>query len=144
MASVVYSSGRGLVEYSGGAGFSIDPGTGVDSNGLMATFIPAAAPETLSSSGAASVECHMTYLDATSGTVSATLASGKAVGQVKKFMMVSDGSDATVAVATGCGVSSVLFTNAGDLLEMIWTKVGWQVLAAHNVAAGNALSPAVS
>lgn len=144
MASVVYSSGRGLVEYSGGSGFSIDPGTGVDSNGLLAAFIPAAAPETLSSSGAVSVDCHMTYLDATSGTVSATLASGKAVGQVKKFMMVSDGGDATVAVASGRGVSSVLFTNAGDVAEMVWTNGGWQVLAAHNVAAGNALSPAVS
>lgn len=144
MSSVVYSSAKGLIEYSGGSGFSIDPGTGVDSNGLFAAFIPAAAPETISSSGAASVECHVTYLDTTSGAILTTLASGKAVGQVKKFMMVSDGGDATVSVATGRGVSRVLFTNSGDVVEMIWTNGGWQVLAAHNVAAGNTLSPTVS
>jgi hypothetical protein len=143
MPSVVYSPGEGLVQYPG-SGFSVDGSTGIASSVCFAGFIPAAAPETVTASGPVSVLCHTSYVDVAAGSAALELGNGSAVGQLKRIMMVSDGRDATISVSRGNQLSQIVFTNAGDIAELIWTNVGWSLMSAHNVAIGNTLSPVVS
>lgn len=144
MPKVVYTSSKGLVQETG-SGFQLDTSVGLTNGGFVAGFVPDAALDTRADAGAVSVASYMTYVT-TTGPAAITLADGTAAGQLKKIMMSVDGGDATLAIATpfSVGTDQVVFSNIGDVVELMWTGSYWRILAAHNVAAGNTSTPVVS
>jgi hypothetical protein len=152
MPKVVYTAAKGLVQETG-SGFEVsDVGltaaaaAGVTCNGFLAGFIPDAA-STTSASGAISVATYFTNITI-DGTKAYTIAAGTAVGQLKKIMcsaaINTPAGTLTIANPVSASTDVVLFSAAGDTLDLVWTGAAWRILGAYNVASGNVASPVVS
>ncbi len=142
---------RGLVQEAGtGTVFSnavaVAPGAGLTANGFLAGFIPNAASGSLSGAGAVDVTSYTTFISTGVGAAAMTLADGTAVGQIKKIHFAIDGGgNATVTIASpfSAGTNQIVFSNAGDVAELVWTGTYWRILGAYNVAAGDAATPTI-
>lgn len=145
---IVVEPGSGTV-FSNAAVFSnavaVAPGAGLTANGFFAGFIPNAASGSLVGAGAIDVTSYTTFLNTTGGAVAMTLADGTASGQIKRLFLAVDGGDATVTIASAISASTnvIVFSNVGDVADLMWTGTAWRILGAYNVASGNAATPTV-
>ena len=140
---LVIEAGSGTV-FSNAVSFS--PSAGVTSNGFVVGFIPNAASGSLAAAGAVDVTSYTTFLATAGSDLAMTLADGTAVGQLKKlYMSVDGGGNATVTIASpiSAGTNQIVFSNVGDVAELMWTGTAWRILGAYNVAAGTASTPTV-
>ena len=91
---------------------------------FLVPVIPDAAPEALTAAApAASVQCFLTELDATSNAVACTLADGIAHGQLKRFVasVVSGGAvTVTIASPVSAALDTITFSVIGDTADLIW------------------------
>ena len=93
------------------------------------------AVQTITASGAISLNTLVTVLDSTSGAQSLTLAQGVA-GQVKIISMKTDGGDATLTESNGNlqGVStSIVWNDVGDGVTLLYTGAKWVVVGNYGV-----------
>jgi len=98
---------------------------GVSANSMYAGFYPTAAQQTLTGAGAVNVTSYLTNMDSNGGAMAATLASGAQIGQRKKIVLAVDGGDATLTLT---GYTSIVFNDAADYVELIWSGAAWFVL----------------
>ncbi len=145
MPKVVYTPGKGLVQ-SAGSGFQLDASVGLTNGGQIAGFVPDETYETKIAAGALSVATYMSYIHTGAGAMSISLPAGTVVGQLKKLMMIVDSGDATLTISNpfSAATDTVVFSNVGDTVELVWSGSYWRILAAHNVASGVASTPVVS
>ena len=145
MPKVVYTSAKGLVQQKG-SGFQLDTAVGLTNGGFVAGFIPDAAPTT-SASGAIAVTSYLTFVTV-DGTKAYTIAAGTAVGQLKKIMCTAaintPAGTLTITDPVSAATDSVLFSAAGDTLDLVWNGSAWRILGAYNVASGDTSTPVVS
>jgi len=82
------------------------------------------------------------------GTKAYSIAAGTAVGQLKKIMcsaaINTPQGTLTITNPVSAATDSVLFSAAGDTLDLMWNGSAWRILGAYNVANGNVSSPVVS
>ena len=93
------------------------------------------AVQTITASGAISLNTLVTILDSTSGAQSLTLAAGVA-GQVKIISMKTDSGDATLTESNGNlqGVStSIVWNDVGDGVTLLYTGAKWVVVGQYGV-----------
>jgi hypothetical protein len=151
MPKVVYTPAKGLVQQTG-TGFEISnvaiaasTSSGVTCDGFFAGFIPNAVSETKTTAGAVSVAAYQSFIGTAAGALDMSLASGTAAGQLKKIMMHTDaGTNVTLTLTAAAGFNTVVFSNVGDTVDLLWTGTSWRILGAYNVAAGNIATPALS
>ncbi len=104
-------------------------------NVLLSGAKTVGAVQTITSSGAVSLNTLVTILDSTSGAQSLTLAAGVA-GQVKIISMKTDGGNATMTASDGNlqGVStSIVWNDVGDGVTLIYTGAKWVVVGNYGV-----------
>ena len=144
MPKVTYTSSQGMVE-SSGSGFVVDPTVGITNNDFLATFVPNAGSEAVSS-GALSVASYVSFLNVTN-TKSYSLANGTAAGQLKKVIVTAvSGTPAgtlTLATAIDGNLDEISLTTLGDTAELIWTGTAWRILALYNMVTGGVATPTV-
>lgn len=97
------------------------PGTGI----LLAPD----SSETLTSAGAISVDTGISYFDSTAGAMAMTLADG-VEGQRKTLMMLVDGGDVTVTPANYANGTAIVFNDAFDACELLFTGSNWHLVGA--------------
>lgn len=91
---------------------------------MFAGFFPVAAQESKSGAGAINVTSYSTLLT-TTGADALTLAAGTQIGQRKRIRMIVDGGDGTLTLT---GYTSIVFNDANDEVELIWSGAAWFVL----------------
>lgn len=145
MPKVTYTSSQGMVE-SSGSGFVVDPAVGITNNAFLATFVPNAGSETVSS-GALSVASYVSFLNV-ADTKAYSLADGTAVGQLKKVVVVvvsgTPVGTLTLTSAVSSSLNEISLTTLGDTAELIWTGTAWRILALYNMVTGGVATPTVS
>ena len=102
-----------------------------------------AAPQALSGAGAISVETYATNWTTTAAQAG-TLADGEFVGQVKVITLVADGGDGTLTPTNLAGGTTIVFSNVGDRVQMVWDGAEWVVVERLNVATGAATTPVLA
>lgn len=102
-----------------------------------------AAPQALSGAGAISVETYTTNWTTTAAQAG-TLADGEFVGQVKVITLVADGGDGTLTPSNLAGGTTIVFSNVGDRVQMVWDGTEWVVVERLNVATGAATTPVLA
>jgi hypothetical protein len=121
--------------------------TGVDSDGVwvgsgagfggitLEQIYAETATETVSSAGAVSPSCPLTYLDIT-GTTAYTLAAGIFKGQIK-YVMVKAGASTPIGTVTPAAVSGFASVSAlgavGDFAAFRWNGSAWELAACSGV-----------
>ena len=91
--------------------------------------------EAVTGAGALSVSVPVSFVDTTGGAAAITLAASVVVGAVKHIIMVKDGGDATLTVATPTAVDTITFAAVGDAVSLInaadedGAVLGWCLLS---------------
>lgn len=127
--------------------YPVTPGNGVVIDGILiqdgairtsnqetamfAAFYPTTAAQALSGAGAVNVTAFLTKYTSTGVAQALTIASGTQIGQRKKVYHVVDGGS---GVLTGVfvGGTTITFTTAGEIAELIWTGTSWGILELTN------------
>jgi hypothetical protein len=131
-----------IAEATAAAGVTIDGALikdgGISANSMYAAFYPTAAAQALSGAGAVNVTSFLTKFTSTGAAQALTIASGTQIGQRKKVYHVVDGGS---GVLTGVfvGGTTITFTTAGEIAELMWTGASWAVLELTNTTAGGAV-----
>ena len=101
--------------------------------------------EALTGAGACSVTVPVTFLDTTGGVAAVTLAASTVAGAMKTIIMVKDGGNATLTIASVAGAGNTYaFANVGESLHLInaadedGTIIGWAELSRGSGAANTA------
>ncbi len=105
--------------------------------------IPLAAPQALSGAGAINVTSYYTGWTTTAAQAG-TLADGTFVGQRKLIRLVADGGDGTLTPVNLAGGTTIVFSNVGDQVMLIWDGTDWNVVERGNVASGAGATPVVA
>jgi hypothetical protein len=79
-------------------------------------------------SGAGAVDTISRRTDVTSGGADALTLIDGAIGQRKTIVHVVDGGAATLTPTTGLGYSTIVFTTAGEAVELEFGTGGWAVI----------------
>lgn len=114
----------------------------VTSNGIYPVIVSGAL-QALTDAGAVSVANYFTTLT-TTGAAAVTLADGVVKGQLKKIQLIAAVGNATLTPTNLNGGTTITFSVAGDVAELIWDGSGWQVLALRNEAAGTGATPVLA
>jgi hypothetical protein len=88
--------------------------------------------QSLSGAGAVDVTNTFTSLTTTGASQALTLANG-AVGELKVIVHTVDGGSAVLTPATPLGFATVTFTAVSDSVTLIYTSLGWAILASRGV-----------
>ena len=91
--------------------------------------------ETLTAAGAVGVDTGITYFDSTAGAMAMTLADGTE-GQKKTMVMMVDGGDVTVTPANYDDATAIVFNDAFDACELIFTDGAWVLQWSKGTDAG--------
>ncbi len=101
--------------------------------------------EALTGAGACSTTVPVTFVDTTGGVAAITLAASTVAGAMKTIIMVKDGGDATLTIASVAGAGNTYaFANVGESLHLInaadedGTIIGWAELSRGSGAANTA------
>ena len=141
-ATITTLSTGSISEKVAAAGVSIDglliKDGGASANSMYAAFYPTTAAQALSGAGAVNVTAFLTKYTSTGVAQALTIASGTQIGQRKKVYHTVDGGS---GVLTGVfvGGTTITFTTAGEIAELIWTGASWGVLELTNTTAGGAV-----
>jgi hypothetical protein len=124
MVKTVINDSKGLVQYGGQSGLSVES--------LIA------GSEAITTAGAASVSALLSLVTADESDMAVTLADGANVGQLKIFHTVATADSWKVTPATTDGsYTKVTCTKIGDTIMFLWTGTGWAILSrASGTAAG--------
>jgi hypothetical protein len=107
--------------------------------GVVAGFFPTAVAQAINANGAINLTSYNTNVTSVTTTGQAfTLAAGAVIGHMKRIQLIVDGADATVTFNTN---ATLVFADAGDVAELIWTGTAWSPIALFNCADG-ATAPA--
>jgi len=93
-----------------------------------------ATNQALSGAGAVNVTDMLTSLTTTGASQALTLANGT-LGQIKIICHVVDGGSAVLTPTTKIGFTTITFTNVGDTAMLIYTAVGWDIVALNGAVA---------
>ena len=85
---------------------------------LNGAFITQTAPQTLTASGAISVDAEVTFLNSASGAMTLTMPVGHKAGDMKTITMITAGNNATLATGGGNLLSGAVSTS------IVWNAVG--------------------
>ena len=88
--------------------------------------------QSLSGAGAVDVTNAFTSLTTTGASQALTLANG-AVGELKAIVHTVDGGSAVLTPTTPLGFATVTFTAVSDSVTLIYTSLGWAILASRGV-----------
>ena len=92
------------------------------------------AQQAINANGAISIATYNTMITSVSTTGQAfTLADTATLGQRKRIQLIVDGGDATVTFNTN---ATVVFADAGDVVELVWNGADWLPVALYNCADG--------
>jgi hypothetical protein len=86
---------------------------------------------------------YLSWLDATAGATTQTLAAGVVRGQVKRLQAVHGNND-VVTVTGGSGFSTITFTEVGEYVVLLWTGAAWVIIESGNVLLGTNAGPATA
>lgn len=103
-----------------------DGGVSTADESMFAGFIPLAAQQALSGTGATNVTSYCTRWT-TTGANTSTLAVG-ARGQRKRIVMVVDAGDGVLTPAAMSGGTTITFNDVGDYVELICDGTTWYVI----------------
>jgi len=88
--------------------------------------------QSLSGAGAVDITNTFTSLTTTGASQALTLANG-AVGELKVIVHTVDGGSAVLTPTTPLGFATVTFTAVSDSVTLIYTSLGWAILASRGV-----------
>jgi hypothetical protein len=109
------------------------PAEKLDVNGNLAIsggFLRMAqSPQSISGTGAlvANVTSAITNIT-TTGAATISLADG-VQGQIKQFVMITDGGDAVLTPSNRLGFSQITFNDVGDTVTLMFTNNKWAVMS---------------
>ena len=109
------------------------PAEKLDVNGNLAIsggFLRMAqSPQSISGTGAlvANVTAAITNIT-TTGSATISLADG-VQGQIKQFVMITDGGDAVLTPVNRLGFSQITFNDVGDTATLMYTNAKWAVIS---------------
>ena len=89
--------------------------------------------QSLSGAGAVNVTTAITSLTTTGNAQALTLANGEA-GQFKTIVHSVDGGSAVLTPVTKVGFSTITFTNVGESATLVYSPVGWIIVALFGAA----------
>jgi hypothetical protein len=107
-------------------------------NGILIT-----EQQALSGAGAVNVTTYFTAWTTTAAQAG-TLADGTFKGQRKAIQLVVDGGDGTLTPVSLAGGTTIVFSNAGDRVELVWDGDEWVVVERVNVALGSSATPVLA
>ena len=93
-----------------------------------------ATNQALSGAGAVNITDMLTSLTTTGASQALTLANGT-VGQIKIISHIVDGGSAVLTPTTKIGFTTITFTAVGDSAMLIYTSVGWDIVALNGAVA---------
>jgi hypothetical protein len=99
--------------------------------------------QALSGAGAINVTTYFTAWTTTAAQAG-TLANGTFTGQRKAIQLVTDGGDGTLTPTSLSGGTTIVFSNVGDRVELVWNGTAWVVVERVNVATGSAATPVLA
>jgi len=112
------------------------PATGqAGPSSTFATFIPLAAQQALTGSGAVNLTSFYTTLNTTGGGAY-TLADGVVKGQLKKVQLLVDAGDAVLTPTNLAGGSTITFADIGDYALLAFDGTDWVAIELGNDADG--------
>ena len=113
------------------------PAEKLDVNGNLAIsggFLRMAqSPQSISGSGAlvANVTAAITNIT-TTGSATISLADG-VQGQIKQFVMITDGGDAVLTPSNRGGFANITFNDVGDTVNLLFSNNKWYIIASYGV-----------
>lgn len=112
---------------------------GAASASLLSKFIPTGTQQAINADGAINLTAYNTAVTSVAATGQAfTLADATIAGHMKRIQLIVDGADATVTFNTN---ATIVFADAGDVAELVWSGTAWVPVALWNAADG-ATAPA--
>ncbi len=93
-----------------------------------------ATNQALSGAGAVNVTDMLTSLTTTGAAQALTLANGT-LGQMKIIVHTVDGGSAVLTPTTKIGFTTITFTGVGESATLIYTSLGWAVVALNGAVA---------
>jgi len=113
------------------------PAEKLDVNGNLAIsggFLRMAqSPQSISGTGAlvANVTAAITNIT-TTGSATISLADG-VQGQIKQFVMITDGGDAVLTPSNRGGFANITFNDVGDTVNLLFSNSKWYIVASYGV-----------
>ena len=113
------------------------PAEKLDVNGNLAVsggFLRMAqSPQSISGTGAlvANVTAAITNIT-TTGAATISLADG-VQGQIKQFVMITDGGDAVLTPSNRGGFANITFNDVGDTVNLLFSNSKWYIVASYGV-----------
>jgi hypothetical protein len=89
------------------------------------------APQTLTASGAISLNTNITFFNAAAGAITATLANGS-IGQTKVLIMINNTNTTSLTPTNALGFTNIVFDGNGDSSTLIYTTNGWVIVNERN------------
>jgi len=105
--------------------------------------IPYGLQQSLSGAGAVNVTSYFTAWTTTAAQAG-TLANGTFVGQKKLIQLAVDGGDGTLTPANLADGTTIVFSNVGDQVLLLWDGTEWNVVERRNVATGAITTPVLA
>ena len=93
-----------------------------------------ATNQALSGAGAVNTTDMMTSLTTTGAAQALTLANGT-LGQMKIVVHTVDGGSAVLTPTTKIGFTTITFTGVGESATLIYTSLGWAIVALNGAVA---------
>lgn len=93
-----------------------------------------ATNQALSGAGAVNLTDMLTSLTTTGAAQALTLANGT-LGQMKIIVHTVDGGSAVLTPTTKIGFTTITFTGVGESATLIYTSVGWAIVALNGAVA---------
>lgn len=93
-----------------------------------------ATNQALSGAGAVNTTDMLTSLTTTGAAQALTLANGT-LGQMKIIVHTVDGGSAVLTPTTKIGFTTITFTGVGESATLIYTSVGWAIVALNGAVA---------
>ena len=109
----------------------------LDVNGNLAIsggfLVMSQAVQSISGTGAlvANVSSAQTNIT-TTGAATVSLADG-IQGQIKQFVMITDGGDAVLTPSNRGGYASITFNDVGDTVKLLFTNSKWYIIGSYGV-----------
>ena len=91
------------------------------------------SPQSISGTGAlvANVTAAITNIT-TTGAATISLADG-VQGQIKQFVMITDGGDAVLTPSNRGGFANITFNDVGDTVNLLFSNNKWYIIASYGV-----------
>lgn len=103
----------------------------------LSLWMPAAAIQSLSGSGAVNVTAYLTKVTTAGSAAALTLANGTRPGQLKKIQFIVDsGHDGTLTPTSLSGGTTITFADVGDYAVLLWNGAAWVAIELGNDADG--------